>query len=68
MPRLEPVPLERRRELTAAACTLDGRPAQIAGALNPHATVAQYPTGLAVSFSWPTVVHVVEHGAGAFRS
>ena len=60
---LVPVPLEERRRYTATDCTLDGKPAVIAGALEPFATVAQLPHGMTVEYAWPTVARIVAAGA-----
>lgn len=55
-----------REELVAQEVTLDGRPAVIAGRLNPHATVAQIPGGLTIEVAWPTVERIVADRGGRF--
>ena len=50
-----------------AVCTLDGKPAKIAGRLLPFAKVAQIDSALEVEFSWSTVDRIMQAG-GEFRS
>jgi hypothetical protein len=55
------------RSFVGQECTLDGKPATVAGRLLDHGIVAQYPQGLRVEFAWPTIARIMTAG-GEFRS
>lgn len=58
---------EHRRELCNRPCTINGRPAQISGALLRFAIVSDRESGLHCEYSWQAIENVMEKG-GAFRS
>lgn len=58
---------EYRRELCNMPCTMNGKPAQVSGALLRFAVVSERDSGLACEFSWQAVERVLANG-GAFKS
>jgi hypothetical protein len=63
-----PLLLERAALCDTPGVTLDGEPAVITGARNPHAMVRTLrPGGPAAEFAWPTVARITAAGT-AFRS
>lgn len=56
-----------RAALIETRVTLDGKPACIAGRLNPFATVATLDGKARFEFTWETVARIVDKG-GKFKS
>jgi len=58
---------EAGRLFVGHECTLDGKPAVIAGRQLDAGVVANYPNGGRVEFAWPTIARIMANG-GEFRS
>ncbi len=64
----EAVANERRELCELKHLTLNGKPAQLSGALLRFPIVTDRETGLSCEFSWVAVYNIIENRNGKFRS